>query len=98
MGTLRAFDTIIYGRKTVSVAGTAELLLTSTFTQSVTIKALSGNTGDVYVGDSGVTSSNGYPLSPGETISMDADHQEVLFYIDVDTNGEGVAYIAGTLA
>ena len=97
MSTLKAFDQVIYGRKTISVSGTAEILMAATATHSVTVKALLANTGDVYVGDSDVTTSNGYPLSPGETISIDVDHELASIYIDVDTNGEGVAFIAGTL-
>ncbi|MBK9272865.1 MAG: hypothetical protein IPM48_14875 [Saprospiraceae bacterium] len=85
---------IINGQKTVSSAGTAEqLIATSTQVESVTIKALSGNTGSVYVGNNVVSSSNGFVLAAGEAISLDIDDLS-LVYIDVGTNDDGVSWIA----
>lgn len=85
-------STILNGQKTVATAGTAEALAASTACKWVIVKALTSNTGNVYVGNSSVSSSNGYILEPGEAISLDVDDLATV-YIDVDTNGEGVSYI-----
>lgn len=89
---LDALTTISSGKKTVAVAGTAEALAGSTTIKSVTIKALAANTGNVYVGDSGVSSTNGFVLEAGETVSLDINNLTSV-YIDVDTSGQGVTYI-----
>lgn len=39
--------------------------------QAVIIKALVGNTGNVYVGKSNVSTSNGFELSPGESLKVE---------------------------
>ena len=90
---LPAGTEIINGQKTVTAAGTAEVLATTTTIRSVTIKALPGNTNNVYVGDSSVSSSNGFVLDAGESIDLDLDNLATI-YLDVDTNGEGVSYVA----
>ena len=85
-------STIVNGQKTVTTAGTAETLASSTSVRSVCIKALHGNTNNVYVGDSSVDSSNGYVLDSGETLCIDIQNLATI-YIDTDTNGEGVSYV-----
>ena len=87
--------TLSNGQKTVTTSGTAEALVgSSTLTESaVTVKALNGNTGIVYVGDSSVDSNNGYELSAGERISFEIDDLQKV-YLDVSVNGEGVSWIA----
>jgi hypothetical protein len=60
---------------------------------SVTIKALADNTGNVYVGGSGVTQANGYELSPGASISVRLDNLNKL-YIDAPNAGDGIHYVA----
>lgn len=84
--------TVGNGKKTVTSAGTAEALASSTSSASVTIRALGTNTGQVYVGDSGVDSTNGYQLDAGDTVSLDIDNVSDV-YIDVDTSTEGVTYL-----
>lgn len=79
-----------FGQKTVSAAGTAEKL-TTTKTKDVLIKALSTNTGLVYVGDSTVSASNGYQLSAKEEILLPLDASKI--YIDSAVNGEGVCFL-----
>ncbi len=60
----------------------------------VTVKARSGNTGLVYVGDEGVSSSNGYCLGAGEEVFLgfrDAlDLRRI--YVTGDTAGDRVDY------
>lgn len=87
-------SSILNGRETVAVAGTAEpLATTSTPIISVTVKALAGNTGMVYVGNEDVDNSNGFVLDAGEPVSIDIDNLSKV-YIDVDVAGEGVSWIA----
>jgi hypothetical protein len=86
-------DSLGSGQKTISVAGTAEAIVgSSTECVSVTIKALAGNTGNVYVGKSTVNSSNGLVLAAGDSVSFDIDNLNRV-YIDVDTNGEGISFL-----
>lgn len=88
-----AVTTNIYNGKTpVTTAGTRVVLASSQSIKSVTIKALAANTGIIYVGNSTVTSSNGFALAAGETISYDIANL-VTTYIDASVNGEGVTYI-----
>lgn len=64
----------------------------------ITFKALAGNTGDVYVGGSDVSSSVGFTLAPGESIPLDFDPQtEPLssFYVDAANNNDKVSWIIG---
>jgi len=81
------------GQKTVTTAGTAEALASSQeLVSGVRIKALSGNAGNIYVGDSSVDSSNGFVLGAGEEIFVEIDDLAKV-YIDADNNGEGVSYL-----
>jgi len=82
----------IYGAKTVGVAGTSEALSSDAVEHGIHIKAMSSNTGEIYVGDVNVSSSNGYPLAAGEEVYLKLrDLSKV--YLDTDTGGEGVKYI-----
>lgn len=88
---------LIHGRKTVTTAGTAVLLIdNSTKTDAIIIKALISNVGDIYVGTSGVSSSTGFPISPGEGITITANNAVTNIYINATSNGDGVAYIGGS--
>lgn len=85
--------TFYMGQKTVSSAGTEEALAGSqALLSGVTVKALHGNTGWVYVGTNPVTSSTGFVLDAGEQIFIEVDNLADV-YIDVSVNGEGVSYI-----
>jgi hypothetical protein len=90
-----AIPTSIYnGQKTVSTAGTAEALSASqAILQGVTIKALSDNTGNIYVGDSSVDDTNGYVLASGEVLPLPIANLSTV-YIDADNDGEGVSFVA----
>ena len=86
---------ILHNKKTVTAAGTAVLLIGATQeTLIVTIKALHTNTNMIYVGDFDVDSNNGYVLDAGEEVTLIVDNAQDNIYIDSDTNGEGVTYIA----
>lgn len=85
------------GQDTVTTAGTAEALnggtsLTVPAGATLEVKALPGNTTAAYIGDSTVSSANGYVLQPGDTTTLDvADVANV--YADVATGGEGVTWV-----
>tara|TARA_Y100000310_G_scaffold328928_1_gene397899 strand:+ start:12393 stop:12692 length:300 start_codon:yes stop_codon:yes gene_type:complete len=88
---------IIHGQKTISAAGTAERLVSDVAPDKncyieITIKALTGNTNNVYVGDSDVSSSNGYVLDAAEQVTLKVKDLSTI-YLDVDTNDEGVSFI-----
>ena len=77
-------------------AGTAVALSATQRVKSLTIRAKAGNTGQVYVGGSDVSSTTNDGLDAGESVDFEAvgwlDLADV--YIDVDTNGEGVDFYA----
>jgi len=85
--------TISNGKTTVTTSGTRVTLASSTAVKSVTIKALSTNTGIIYVGNSSVASTNGFQLQAGETVSMDIANLNTV-NLDSSVSGEGVTYIA----
>lgn len=88
---LKPHTVIKNGQKTVTTSGTAEAISSGQF-RSIVIKALASNSGNIYVGDSSVDSSNGFILAANETLSMDFEDL-ALIYIDADNNGEGVCFI-----
>lgn len=59
---------------------------------ALAVRAAGGNTGNIYVGDSGVSSSNGFVLGAGESVSMPIDDVSKV-HIDSDNDGEGVSWI-----
>lgn len=83
----------IYGQTTVTTAGTAVVLRSTTgLSQGVTIKAPSTNAGNIFVGGALVTSANGFVLEPGEQVFVSVDDTDAI-YIDAAENGEGVSYV-----
>jgi len=88
-------------RKVVTTAGTrVRLVAASTKVRKVKIKALVGNTGVMYIGDSTVASTNGFQLAAGAEIFLNdlfwneydiVDLYEL--YLDSAVNGEGVSVI-----
>lgn len=77
-------------QQNVTMAGTRVQLSTNTCV-AVTVKAKSTNTGLIYVGDVSVTSSNGFILSAGESVSFAITNTNKV-YIDSSINGEGISY------
>lgn len=91
--TLEATPTTLgNGKTSVTTAGTRVVLASSTACLSVTIKANNANTGTIYVGNSSVSSANGYQLGAGEGISLAISNLNTI-NIDSSVNGEGVTYI-----
>ena len=86
--------TVYNGQKYVSTAGTQVALASSqAITHSVTIMAQSGNSGWIYIGNSSVSSSNGYILDAGDTLELKIANLATV-YVDSSVSGEGVSYIA----
>lgn len=46
---------------------------------TVIIKAHTANTGPVYLGPTGLSAANGYELSPGESVAIDASELSAIF-------------------
>lgn len=80
------------GAKTVSSAGTAETLVaSSTPCKYVLITAEDDNSGKIYYGGSGVSSSSGGYLFPAQTTLIEIDNVQKV-YIDADTSTDGVKF------
>lgn len=89
---------LVTGQKTS--IGTSAVQLTATSTKAVRgveVKALAGNGAIVYVGDSGVTSSNGFQLSAGESVFIETVHGDVadpsLIYVIAASGSQGVCFV-----
>ncbi len=83
------------GQTTVTTAGTEVQLNANQACKSVIIKALSTNTGIMYVGNDGanaVSSSTGYPLSKDDYVVLEVLNLNNI-YVDASVNGEKVAWI-----
>lgn len=87
---------------TVTTAGTrVRLSSTSILSESILVIAAAANTNNVYVGGSDVSSTNGIPLSPGQSIvlqgaaarnsSEQINAKEI--WLDADTNGNIARYL-----
>jgi hypothetical protein len=79
------------GQQNVTTAGT-RVQLSSNACKGISIKAKVTNLGYIYVGGSGVTSSNGLILSAGAAMSLTISNTN-LIYIDSSISGEGISYI-----
>ena len=88
----------ISGLKTVTTAGT-ELPLTAASSKvqcAVAVKALTTNTGLVYVGNAGdgtVASTTGFPLAAGDVVIFEYVDDLMDIMVDSAVNGEGVAFL-----
>ena len=88
------------GSITVTTPGTAVAVATSgNAITAVSFRARTDNTGAVYVGDSGVSSSNGYRLEPGDELNLSFRETIDLrrFFVDADTANDAVDF-AGVAA
>lgn len=88
------------GRQTVTTAGTAVQLSTSTSRiVAVMIQAETDNTGYIVVGDSTVVAAlatrKGIALAAGDSVTLDVSQLSTV-YIDSTVNTDGVTYIALT--
>jgi hypothetical protein len=94
---LKHEEVAMSGQNTVASAGTAEALGSQVLGCALRVKALTTNTGLVYVGNDGaddVSSSNGFPLSAGQDVIFAYVGNLSDIYIDSAVNSEGVAWLA----
>lgn len=85
------------GQKTVTTAGTEVILGDQEVGAPLMVKALTTNTGLVYVGNTGagaVSSSTGMPLAAGDVLLFDFVTRLNNIWVDSAVNGEGVAWLA----
>jgi hypothetical protein len=82
--------------QTTTTAGTEVALGDQQIGAPLMVKALTTNTGLVYVGESsgGVSSSTGMPLDAGEVVIFEFVGQLGALWVDSAVNGEGVAWLA----
>jgi len=85
-------STVVNGKTTIATAGNEAIIGEGSLKIGVTVKALSTNTNVVFIGTSGVSSTDGFQLAAGEQIFIPAGNLNRV-YLDVTTNGEGVTYI-----
>lgn len=80
--------------KLVATAGTSVALQAQACSTGVVVKALSTNTGFIYVGTSGVVAAaNGFQLKAGESVGF-AINDVGNVSIDASVSGEGVSWLA----
>lgn len=84
---------VLNGNRNVTTAGTRVTLTAgSTTAKGVTICAKTTNTGNIFVGDTSVSSANGRILTPGECQSLAIANLQTV-NLDSAVNGEGVTYL-----
>ena len=83
---------VTFGQNTIGTAGTAEVLGATQNVKSCSMRANTGNTGNLYIGDSTVDSANGRILDASDPLDLDIDSTDDI-YIDADTDGDGYSYI-----
>lgn len=83
---------VLHNKIIVTTSGT-RVVLGSANCLSVTITALTGNAGVIYVGGSGVTSANGHQLTAGSSVSLDINSLGAV-WIDAANSGDSVTYLS----
>ena len=88
-----------YAQFDVTTAGTSQLVTNLRGGESITIKALIGNSGYVYIGsDRLVSSTTGYELDSGETLTLTlpidfgADNY-IEIWADTSNSGDDICYV-----
>ena len=85
---------IYSGQTNAPTANTAVKLVTQPkIVDGVIVQAMSTNTGIVFVGGKGVTTSTGFELQPGQATSIAIDNLEKV-YIVGDQNNQKVCFLA----
>jgi hypothetical protein len=85
---------LVTGQKLVPI-GTAQRLSPSSVaaTRMIAVQAFDSNTGNVFLGVSDVTTSNGWPIGPGQAITIASSDVTKLFVIS-ETGGQRVSWMA----
>jgi len=91
------WGSIEHGQDSVATAGTSVQPNGGTSISipdgsALVVRANGTNSGNIYVGDSDVSSSNGFELGAGESLSIQTTDVNNI-HIDADNNGEGVSWI-----
>jgi hypothetical protein len=87
-----ANPSLIYsGQLTLSTSAAA--LPNHALMQTLTITAGNTNTGKVFIGPSGVTSSTGYVLSAGGSVSLTVSNSNVIYVLGANTS-DTISWIA----
>ena len=90
---LAAPATVIFsGTVTVATAGTAVQFPVQPIDAGVTVKAPSGNAGDIYIGPSTVDNTSFF-LSPGESRFIETNNLNNI-WVDAASDGDVVVYLA----
>jgi hypothetical protein len=85
----------ITGQVTISEAGEVkEILPTGQVTRAVIIKSEESNSGIIYVGDKGVTSTTGLSLAKGDAVTLGIDNSIKNINVTGDTANDKVTFIA----
>lgn len=74
-----------------AVTASAAPLVTQECIQII-VKALSTNTISVFIGNSGVTTANGFELAPGDWVVVEVEKAEFL-YVIASTTGASVCWL-----
>lgn len=85
---------VVNDHKTVAAHTVAVALAASTAISAVIVQGLATNVGNVYVGNSGVSSANGFELQPGQATGIAIDDIAKV-YVDAANDGDGVCFIGG---
>ncbi len=84
--TIIRVDQVQFDDTTPKIIGSAEV-------QAVTIKGLSDNSGDIYIGVSGISGNNSYILGPDGTVNVDIDNLNRIFGL-AQISGDSSCYLA----
>lgn len=85
-----ANGTLISGQK--AVTGSAAAISTTVSCKTLTIHALSTNAISVFVGSSGVSTSTGYELAPGDSVTIPINNLDLVYTI-ASTTGASVQWL-----
>ena len=84
----------ITNQSVVSTPGTPTEVVSTVKTYLLVIRSHTTNTGNVYIGGTGVTTATGYIMGAGEALVMQIDNLKKSVWVDADVAGEGVSWMA----
>jgi hypothetical protein len=82
----------VYTGRTPVVTAGVRVQLPDIPARSVSILALAGNAGEVYLGDVTVNATIGFPLAAGDGVDLAIDNLRRL-YLDAANNGDAIAFL-----
>lgn len=92
IGTVGTTSAVVnVGQKTVNTSAVQISSSSTVPTNGIIVRALAGNSAPIYVGGSGVTTSTGYELCVGESISFTCN-LNTLYIISATSTTDGVCY------